>query len=87
MSKFIIPENVLYVCVGSKCAKKGGKDCYKKMKSYLKHATKRGLVEVLKVECSDRCNFAPVLSFQPANIWLKEYKEDDVLRLIASIDG
>lgn len=82
MSKFHVPDHVLYICVGSKCGKKGGKDCYKRMKSYVKHSTKGESLEILKVECSDRCKFAPVLSYQPANIWLKEYKEEDVIRLI-----
>lgn len=82
MSKFQVPENVLYICVGSKCAKRGGKDCYKRIKSYIKHSTKKDHLEIIKVECSDRCKYAPVLSFQPANTWLKEYKEEDVLKLI-----
>lgn len=82
MSKFHIPEKVVYVCVGSKCAKKGGKDLYKSLKSYLKHSGRKGEVEVIKVECTDRCKFAPVLSIQPDNIWLKEYTENEVLRLL-----
>ena len=87
MSKFYIPEQVVYVCVGSKCAKKGGKDLYKSLKAYLKYTGKKQHVEIIKVECSDRCKFAPVLSIQPDNIWLKEYSEKEVLQIIDRKDA
>ena len=37
MSKFTVPDKVLYVCTGSKCGKKGGKEMYKLVKAYTKH--------------------------------------------------
>ncbi len=84
MSKFRIPENTLYICVGSKCSKKGSKDLCKSLKSYL---LKQGIddVELIKTECTDRCKFAPVLAAQPANIWLKEYTAKDVVKLLEKI--
>ncbi|HTN19634.1 MAG TPA: (2Fe-2S) ferredoxin domain-containing protein [Pelobium sp.] len=72
------PEHILYLCLGSKCEKKGAKECYKKVKKLLK-STKSKKVEVIKTECTDRCDFAPVMSFQPENKWLLEYKQDEVL--------
>jgi NADH:ubiquinone oxidoreductase subunit E len=83
MSKFETPEEVIYVCTGSKCSKRGGKDCYKSLKSYVKNFKKRD-IEVIRMECTDRCKFAPVLNFQPQNIWLKEYTEKQVFRIIES---
>jgi NADH:ubiquinone oxidoreductase subunit E len=82
MSKFHIPERVIYICQGSKCSKRGGKDIYKSIKAYLKYTGKKDQLEIIKVECSDRCKFAPVLSIQPDNIWLKECTEKEVLRLL-----
>ena len=79
MSKFNIPERVIYVCVGSKCEKRGGKSMYKKLKSY------RGVVEIIKTDCTDRCEYAPVLSIQPDNIWLKEYSEKTVIKTLEEV--
>ncbi|QEK52081.1 (2Fe-2S) ferredoxin domain-containing protein [Pedobacter aquae] len=81
MSKFYEPENIIYVCTGSKCAKKGGKDCYKSLKSYVKHTD----TEVIRIECTDRCKFAPVLNLQPQNIWLKEYTEKQVFKTLEEL--
>ncbi|WP_304065707.1 (2Fe-2S) ferredoxin domain-containing protein [Pedobacter glucosidilyticus] len=78
MSKFYEPENIIYVCTGSKCAKRGGKDCYKSLKSYVKHTD----TEVIRIECTDRCKFAPILNLQPQNIWLKEYTEKQIFKTL-----
>jgi len=82
MSKFTIPDKVLYVCTGSKCGKKGGKDMYKLARSYAKHYHGDSQIEVIETECTDRCKFAPVCSIQPGNTWLSEYKAKDVLKLM-----
>jgi NADH:ubiquinone oxidoreductase subunit E len=82
MSKFSIPDVVLFVCTGSKCSKRGGKDMYKSAKAFAKYHTGDKEFEVILTECTDRCKFAPVCSIQPRNIWLKEYTEKDVLKLL-----
>ncbi len=86
MSKFHVPETALYLCTGSKCSKRGGKETYKYLKSYLK---KSGLddIELIRTECTDRCKFAPVMAAQPRNIWLKEYTIKDVMQLLEQIAG
>lgn len=83
MSKFHTPDRIIYVCVGSKCSKKGGKDLCKNLKAYIKHQNDD--VEVIKVECTDRCKFAPVLSIQPDNIWMKEYTEKKVFETLENL--
>ena len=80
MSKFPVPDKVLYVCTGSKCGKRGGKETYKAAKSYIKHSHKN--IEVIRTECTDRCEYAPVCALQPGNNWLKEYHQKEVLRLL-----
>ncbi|MHB1176919.1 MAG: (2Fe-2S) ferredoxin domain-containing protein [Daejeonella sp.] len=85
MSKFHIPENTIYICQGSKCSKKGSRELYKNLKHYLKSSGMKDDVELIITECTDRCKFAPVLSAQPANIWLKEYTSKDVLKLLEDI--
>jgi NADH:ubiquinone oxidoreductase subunit E len=86
MSKFTIPDRVLYICTGSKCAKRGGKSLYKLAKSFAKHHEGEQDIEVLRIECTDRCDYAPVCTIQPGNIWLKEYSEKEVLKLLKSLD-
>jgi NADH:ubiquinone oxidoreductase subunit E len=78
MSKFTIPDKVLYICTGSKCAKRGGKDMYKTAKKFAKYANEE--IEVIRIECTDRCDYAPVCTISPGNIWLKEYSEKEVLK-------
>ena len=71
MSKsFNIPDKVIYVCTGSKCKKKGGKDLSKLFRGMIKEMGLKGQVEVIKTDCTDRCDFAPVVSMQPDNAWL-----------------
>jgi NADH:ubiquinone oxidoreductase subunit E len=82
MSKFTIPTHTLYICTGSKCAKRGGKDGYKAAKSYRKMLPGEIDLEVIRTECTDRCDYAPVCALQPGNTWLKEYRVKHVLALI-----
>ncbi|MCC9167674.1 (2Fe-2S) ferredoxin domain-containing protein [Pontibacter sp. XAAS-A31] len=72
---FNIPEKVIYVCTGSKCKKKGGKDIGKLFRTMIKDMGLKNEVEVIKTDCTDRCDFAPVMSFQPDNAWLKQATE------------
>lgn len=85
MRKFHIPDKIIYLCVGSKCSKRGNKDLCKALKSYVKHREDQYDIEVIKVECTDRCKFAPVLSIQPDNIWLKEYTEKKVYETLEAL--
>ena len=85
MSKFQVPENIIYICQGSKCSKRGSKELYKNLKQYLKSKGDKDKIELIFTECTDRCKYAPVLAVQPANIWLKEYTAKDVVKLVDDI--
>ena len=85
MSEFKEPKHVVFVCTGDKCSKRGGKSFYKQAKSLLKMFGKRDEIELVKVDCFDRCKFAPVLTFQPENIWCKEYHEKEMLRKLEEL--
>jgi (2Fe-2S) ferredoxin len=76
MSKvFKTPQQVIYVCTGSKCKKKGGKELSKLFRNMAKAAGLKDTVEIIKTDCTDRCKFAPVMSIQPQNIWLHDVNE------------
>ncbi|MFT2010153.1 (2Fe-2S) ferredoxin domain-containing protein [Pontibacter sp. 13R65] len=76
MSKgFDIPDKVIYVCTGSKCKKKGGKDIARMFRSMIKDMGLKNTVEIVKTDCTDRCDFAPVMSMQPDNAWLHHVNE------------
>jgi NADH:ubiquinone oxidoreductase subunit E len=76
MSKaFTVPDQVIYVCNGSKCKKRGGKEISKLFRSLIKDAGLKDEVEVIKTDCTDRCKFAPVMSLQPQNLWFHDLTE------------
>ena len=78
---FSIPDQVIYICTGSKCKKRGGKELCKLFRDQAKSAGLKNTVEIIKTDCTDRCDFAPVLSFQPQNIWLHHVAEYQVSQL------
>ncbi|MDB5263759.1 MAG: hypothetical protein JWQ14_3042 [Adhaeribacter sp.] len=76
MSKaFNIPQQVIYMCAGSKCKKRGGKEIGKLFRNMAKAAGFEDTVEIIKTDCTDRCKFAPVMSIQPQNTWLHDVTE------------
>lgn len=76
MSKdFNTPTNIIYVCAGGKCKKKGSKDIGKMFRSMIKELGLKSQVEVVKTNCTDRCDYAPVVCLQPENLWLKHTTE------------
>jgi NADH:ubiquinone oxidoreductase subunit E len=83
MSKVKFPEKSIFVCVGDKCGK------YKEIRKYLKESIKdRGLkqkVEIFKIECTDRCKHAPIMSVQPANAWYSETSYKDVEEIVNAL--
>ena len=70
------PECVFYVCCGSKCKKKGGKQIYKHLKSELRHRHLKANAQVIKTGCTDRCKKGPVIAVMPQNEWYLEVNEE-----------
>ena len=82
MKQFVVPEKTIYVCVGRTCGPRGGCDTYRTLRRLIRQSGLKETVEVVRTECTDRCDFAPVLSVQPANVWLKQYDESDAPRIL-----
>lgn len=76
------PDQVIYVCTGSKCKKKGGKQIAKQYSKYIKEVGLKNQAEVIRTECTDRCDFAPVVCFQPQNEWNLQVDERRAEELI-----
>ncbi len=85
MSNPDFPSQAVFVCSGSKCGK------HKEVRKYLKERIKeefgKGTVEIFKMECSDRCKHAPILSVQPANTWYAETSPLEVEKIITQLKG
>lgn len=83
MGKSSFPEKVIFVCDGKKCGR------YSEIRKYCKDAIKdHGLkheVELIRMECTDRCKQAPVMCFQPGNQWYVEVSERQVKQLFNDI--
>ena len=69
------PKQVIYVCTGDKCKKRGGKDAGKAFRELCKSYGLKNDVEIIKTDCTDRCKLAPVVCIQPQNLWLYEVNE------------
>lgn len=66
---------LVLVCNGSDCRKAGAKKLRKRADAVLRQ---RGMKRcpVAKLECTNLCKRAPVVSIQPANRWLLETTTD-----------
>ncbi len=59
---------IFYQCNGTNCRKKKGK----LLEHYIKKYKLKNNTEIQKMDCSDRCNNAPVLHLHPGDIWFSE---------------
>jgi NADH:ubiquinone oxidoreductase subunit E len=76
-----IPEQIVYVCTGSKCKKKGGKEISKLLRVYAKEH-ELNHVGIIKTHCTDNCKHAPVVCFQPKNAWHFDVDEPKAIELL-----
>ncbi|WP_337040745.1 (2Fe-2S) ferredoxin domain-containing protein [Emticicia sp. 17c] len=74
MSKIDAPAHTIFVCDGSKCGKYS-KEIRKVFKAKIKENGLKDEVLLVKMDCSDNCDYAPVVSFQPENVWHGEMTE------------
>lgn len=77
MKKTDAPEKVIFICDGKKCGKYS-----KPLRKFFKEAVREnGLkkeVEIVYMDCTDRCKSAPNICIQPNNTWMGEVEEKDV---------
>ncbi|HAI75604.1 MAG TPA: 2Fe-2S ferredoxin [Microscillaceae bacterium] len=71
------PQQVLVFCKGSAC-KKANKHHIKHCKDQLKAHKLQKTTEILKMSCTGRCKAAPVMCFQPANVWLLDFDKAEL---------
>lgn len=80
MSKITFPNKAIFMCNGSKCGK------HKEVKKYIKQINKENdtteKIEIFKMECSDRCKSAPIVYYQPENVWLEKADVEMCKKLI-----
>ena len=79
----VFPAISVFICNGSKCGKH--KDFRKHLKNEVRHRT-NGEAEIFRMECTDRCKFAPVLSLQPRNIWFYNCDESTIEHIVNEIN-
>lgn len=84
MKKPGFPDISVFACNGSKCGKH--KDFRKHLRNEIRSRV-RADVEIFRMECTDRCKFAPVLSLQPHNIWFYNCDESSVEHIVQEING
>ncbi|QDK81762.1 (2Fe-2S) ferredoxin domain-containing protein [Spirosoma sp. KCTC 42546] len=65
--KLNFPEKSIFVCDGSKCGKH--KEVRKQLKESIRDHGLKDTVELIKIDCTDRCKEAPIVCFQPQNRW------------------
>ena len=75
------PDQVIYVCTGSSCKKRGGKSIAKHLRKLAKDHGLKNEVEIIKTDCTDRCKLAPICALQPQNLWLTEVTEEEAEKI------
>lgn len=83
MKKVGFPEVSIFICDGSKCGKH--KDFRKALKQEIKNLDISKDIEMFKIECTDRCKFAPVMCVQPLNQWYHQCDESDLPDILKDI--
>ncbi len=81
MKKIEAPDKVIFICDGKKCGHYS-KEIRKEFRIVLKDNGLRKEVEVVKMQCSDNCKHAPVISIQPKNVWIGEVEEKNVTGIV-----
>ncbi|RYJ42318.1 (2Fe-2S) ferredoxin domain-containing protein [Flavobacterium beibuense] len=81
MKKIDAPEKVIFMCDGKKCGRYN-KSLRKCFKEELKEAGLKKDVEIIRMDCTDNCKNAPVISLQPQNVWLAEVSEKAVPQIV-----
>lgn len=63
------PQKIFCLCTGDKCKHFGNKELAKYLRHKVKEEGLKHQIEIIKMECTGRCKFAPVGFIQPDNEW------------------
>jgi NADH:ubiquinone oxidoreductase subunit E len=77
MKKIDAPGKVIFICDGKKCGNYS-KDIRKGFKELIKENGLKKEIDLQYTDCTGNCKLAPVISMQPANIWIGELEENDI---------
>lgn len=69
MAKLSKIEKHVLVCEHKDCAKGGGREALKALKSALKELGLRDRVMISRVDCFDQCGRGPVMVVYPDGVW------------------
>ncbi len=83
--KFERIEQVLMICNGKDCKKRGAKELRKAARSTLREMGKRRSTHIVRTKCNGFCKIAPVVSIQPHNVWLSETDEDELQSVLQEL--
>lgn len=72
---------IIFVCDGKKCGKYS-KEIRKCFRDIIKENGLKKEIDIIKMDCSDNCEYAPVISLQPQNIWLGWVTKKDIPLLL-----
>jgi (2Fe-2S) ferredoxin len=77
MKKLEAPEKVIYICNGKKCGHYC-KEIRKGFKAEVKAFGMKKSIDIVRMDCTDNCKNAPVISLQPQNVWIGEVEQDEI---------
>ncbi|BDD04052.1 (2Fe-2S) ferredoxin domain-containing protein [Aureibacter tunicatorum] len=83
--KLVMPEHIVYVCVGSKCKGKLKTAFLKPFESALKKSEYKKEVKIIKTACTGNCKHAPVVCLQPENKWYSQSDGSTVEKIFKKI--
>lgn len=81
------PQRIFYVCCGSKCKKRGGKQLYKQLKNSVKEKSLKRKMQVIKTGCTDRCKMGPIVAVMPDNEWHFQVDEEKAMLIFKQISA
>jgi NADH:ubiquinone oxidoreductase subunit E len=78
-------EQVVLVCNGKDCKKRGAKELRRTARSTLREMGKRRSTHIVQTKCNGFCKLAPIVSIQPHNVWLSETDEEELAEVLQEL--
>ncbi|RZJ79626.1 MAG: (2Fe-2S) ferredoxin domain-containing protein [Chryseobacterium sp.] len=77
MKRIEAPEKIVFICDGKKCGQYS-KEVRKGFKAAAKEIGMKNILGIARMDCTDNCKHAPVVTIQPNNVWMGEVSGGDV---------